>query len=179
MALILAILLVAAPDGGVAPRADLPLTSCRGGEGCAAVGERCLRGDGGTSGECVCADGWCAKRGGAADAGVACASHEACAVDWSAGLCVAAAEGGYRFPLRGEGPTCACRAGQCAFEWQAPVKCQTWRDCSLAREPVWHPVSSKEIKREHARPVRPCKDAEHDSVCDEKTKTCRMVAWSC
>jgi hypothetical protein len=61
----------------------------------------------------------------------------------------------------------------------AGVPCKTWRDCSYddARPP--NPVSTKQVKRRFQRKVRPCRDSETDAVCDEETKTCRVVHWKC
>ncbi len=61
----------------------------------------------------------------------------------------------------------------------APVTCKTWRDCSYDDSRPPKPVSSKQVKRRINRPVRPCKDAEKDAVCDQETKTCKVIAWKC
>ena len=60
-----------------------------------------------------------------------------------------------------------------------PVPCKTWRDCSYDDSRPAHPISSKKVKRKIQRKVRPCIDSETDAVCDDATKTCRVVHWKC
>ncbi len=61
----------------------------------------------------------------------------------------------------------------------APVPCKTWRDCSYDDASPPNAVSSKKVKRRFQRRVRPCRDSETDAVCDEGSKTCRVVHWKC
>lgn len=116
---------------------------------------------------------------GAPDGGVAaggCARARDCAVAADGG-CAPSAWG--QGPVSESGVACDCRAGACVPFTVAPVPCRSFRDCSYASEPVLHPVSSKATPRPFKGKVRPCRDAERDSVCDEGTKTCRLVAWKC
>ncbi|MFZ5445909.1 MAG: hypothetical protein ACOZQL_38305 [Myxococcota bacterium] len=110
-----------------------------------------------------------------------CTQRSDCAWDAAANACGPAkdASSGERGPMSEAGTTCVCEAGQCQRFTVEPVACRSWRDCSFSREPSLHPVSSKQVPREKNRKVRPCKDAERDAVCDEQTKTCRLVAWKC
>jgi hypothetical protein len=110
-----------------------------------------------------------------------CAARSDCALDAAARTCakVLAGQRGEKGPVATPRDTCVCEAGACKPFTVEPVACLSWRDCSFAREPFLHPVSSKVTPREHRRPVRPCKDAQKDAVCDRKTRTCRLVAWSC
>lgn len=62
---------------------------------------------------------------------------------------------------------------------EAPVPCETWRDCSSDDGLPARAVSSKKVKRRVPHKVRPCIDSETDPVCDEKTKTCQVVHWKC
>jgi hypothetical protein len=110
-----------------------------------------------------------------------CAARSDCALDAASKTCapVAAGQRGEAGSVATPRDTCVCEAGECKPFTVAPVSCRTFRDCSFAREPFLRPVSSKVTPREHKRPVRPCKDAQKDAVCDPKTRTCRLVAWSC
>ena len=114
-------------------------------------------------------------------AGTPCTQRSDCAWDEATKTCGAAkdAYSGASGPVQTSGQTCVCEASECRVFTVEPVACKTWRDCSFAREPFLHPASSKQVPREKNRKVRPCKDAERDSVCDEQTKTCRLVAWKC
>lgn len=183
MVFLLLVVASAAPDGGLADAVDPPLSRCHFSQDCGWVAGRCVKPppDAGAevSDSCVCIDEWCSARPEARGPTGSCTAHADCRVDLSAGQCVVAPQPGFRFPLREQGPTCACRAGACQLEWIDPVACTSWRDCSFSREPVLHPTSSKKVKRERPGPVRPCRDAERDAVCDPVTKTCRVVAWSC
>ncbi len=114
------------------------------------------------------------------DAG-SCAVRSDCALDTISMTCSLAT-----VDLKGEGgavnepaDTCICEKGECTRFTVEPVPCTSFKDCSLTREPFLHPVSSKKVRREHQKRVRPCKDAEEDSVCDLKTKTCRIEHWTC
>ncbi len=82
-------------------------------------------------------------------------------------------------PVQTSGWACVCDAGSCVPFEVKPVPCRSFADCSYRTTPVLHPVSSTQTPRPIKRRVRPCKDAERDAVCDEATKTCRLVAWKC
>lgn len=103
----------------------------------------------------------------------------------SARDCEPQADGGCRTSAQGQGPVverglaCACEASACVPFPVEPVPCRTFADCSYQTTPVLHPVSSTVTPRPVKRKVRPCRDAERDAVCDERTKTCRLVAWKC
>ena len=109
-----------------------------------------------------------------------CTTRSECALDPTTSTCHAAQKGtGEGGPVNGSGPTCVCESGECQAITVEPVACQSYRDCSYTREPFLHPVSAKKVPREFKKPVRPCKDSERDAVCDPKSKTCRVVSWSC
>lgn len=111
-----------------------------------------------------------------------CNTDLTCAIDVGTGTCHA--DGKTLIgPIDVEGPVCLCdeKTRACAYAWSGPVPCQSWRDCSWAREPRLRAVPSSEQPRPVVRPVRPCKDGEVDAVCIGKDdqKFCRIVAWRC
>ncbi|MCC6997869.1 MAG: hypothetical protein IT370_24855 [Deltaproteobacteria bacterium] len=132
-------------------------------------------------GTCSCVNHRCTlhpdgSRAAAPTPAPACGSSADCAIDLGAGTCVLG--GRPSGPIITEGPICTCTQGSCQFSWSAPVPCQSFKDCSLTREPRLRPVPSSEVPRELPRPVRPCKDGERDSVCGDDG-LCHIVAWSC
>jgi hypothetical protein len=110
-----------------------------------------------------------------------CKSDADCFVDLPTGRCFP--QGQTAGPIIDQGPYCACRVatGRCEPAWQEPVECRDWRDCSWTREGRARAVSARTRPRPVARPVKPCADAEHDSVCTEVAgaKVCRLVGWRC
>lgn len=114
-----------------------------------------------------------------ADGGT-CSKRSDCALEAATKTCRLASNAyeGEAGPVQ-SGPTCVCESSECKVLNVEPVACKSWRDCGTALQPFVHPVSSKQVKREFKRPVRPCRDAERDSVCDPGTHTCRVVAWKC
>lgn len=133
-------------------------------------------------GECVCNENMCTLRpkdaaGGTSAGG--CKQDGECAVDVATATCHA---GGDAFigPITKEGAVCTCdaRAGKCVWSWSGPVACKTYRDCSLVRTPRLRAVPAKLVPRPVKRLVRPCKDAEIDSVC-APDGTCKIVGWGC
>lgn len=133
-------------------------------------------------GTCACVEEMCTLRPAEPAYGVsegACRKDDECAVDVAAGTCHAGGET-LIGPIHEQGPVCACdrAAGRCRLEWVEPVRCKSWRDCSWVAKPRLRPVPSTKVRRPVRRPVRPCKDAEVDSVCTPEG-TCRIVGWSC
>jgi hypothetical protein len=111
----------------------------------------------------------------------ACASDEACGWDEPRSTCIVGGEPPYpRDPERAM--FCACREQRCELVVVGPFACASWRDCSWTTKPHLRPIPSKEERRPFARPVRPCRDGEVDSVCTENdagVKVCRIRSWKC
>ncbi|MBL8922297.1 MAG: hypothetical protein JNJ54_25830 [Myxococcaceae bacterium] len=80
------------------------------------------------------------------------------------------------WPAPKTGPACGCVRGVCHYVWIEPVACTKNSDCALATEPVLYPVKAT---KKRLRPFRPCKDGEHEAVCDRRTKTCLIRGWEC
>ena len=132
-------------------------------------------------GTCSCVNHHCTlhpdgSRATAPPPAPACSSSADCTIDLGAGTCVL---GGHPSgPSITAGPICTCTQGSCQFSWSPAVPCQSFKDCSMTREPRLRPVPSSEVPRELPRPVRPCKDGERDSVCGDDG-FCHIVAWGC
>jgi hypothetical protein len=137
-------------------------------------------------GTCTCVEQMCTLRpknlSYADSADVSCVDDKDCAVDVATAKCHPHGRT-LIGPIHRQGPVCVCRPGmgRCVLQWQEPVPCESWRDCSWVRLPRLRPVPAKQIPRPVTRPVRPCKDGEIDSVCepDGARKTCTIVGWSC
>lgn len=108
---------------------------------------------------------------------VACQADADCAFDAEAGACVA----GVSERADAKGIVCECDAlnRRCVQIWRGEVTCKSFRDCSHRRVngKSTVPVPAWFAPRRHAKPVRPCKDSEVDSVCEEGQ--CRIQAWKC
>ena len=126
---------------------------------------------------CTCVEGQCAWEwtGPPPPPGPACAADRDCGIEVATGRCAAGPD--QTGPIQGQGPLCACEEGQCAWRWEAPVACESWKDCSWTREPRLRPISSTLVPRLVKHPVRACKDGEIDSVCLDGF--CQILAWGC
>jgi len=108
-----------------------------------------------------------------------CASDSECAWSKTHRACYALASGRLAADERQPG-ACRCdvAASACVHSFSGEVTCKTWRDCSAVLDGQGRrPVPAKVLPREHRRQVRPCRDAEWDSVCAEGV--CKIVAWKC
>lgn len=110
-----------------------------------------------------------------------CKTDADCFIDIPTARCFA--QGQPAGPILAQGPYCACdrTKRRCQLAWQEPVACKSWRDCSWTLEGRARAVPSRTHPRPVPRPVKPCADAERDSVCTEADgkKLCRLVAWKC
>ena len=131
-----------------------------------------------TPGDCRCVTGSCTtvrnELRRRRDAPVACSADATCAFDAARGVCRAALAS--EIAPASTGIQCACTAAQrCVEVWHGDVPCRSWRDCSVgpdgAAAPSWL------VRRTHDRPVRPCRDDEHDATC--RHGVCRVVSWRC
>lgn len=131
-------------------------------------------------GTCGCVDNWCTLRPDepatrtSTEGG--CTQDADCTVDVGSGMCHVGSA--HLSPLTELGPLCICNSETtlCEFMWIEPVPCTTFADCWYEREPRLHPVPATEPRD---APVEPCVEGEIDSICDERTRTCRIVAWEC
>jgi hypothetical protein len=133
-------------------------------------------------GTCTCNEKMCTLRPSDprhGESAVGCKSDADCAVDVGTGTCHLGGET-LVGPISVEGPVCLCDkpTATCRLTWSGPVACTSWRDCSWTDAPRLRPVSSRDVRRPHKRPVRPCKDGETDSVCSPE-KVCTVVHWTC
>lgn len=132
-------------------------------------------------GTCACVEQQCTIRldhPERATSAPGCTGDRDCAIDVGGGACQLGGPGSIG-PIHEQGPLCTCAAGsgRCQWSWVGPIPCKSWRDCSWTHEPRLRPVSSRQVPRPVARPVRPCRDGEVDSVCTDHT--CRIVGWRC
>ncbi|MBL8684642.1 MAG: hypothetical protein JNK05_36035 [Myxococcales bacterium] len=132
-------------------------------------------------GECGCHNGTCTLRrrdlASTRSPERGCRTSAECRIDNATGVChVRRANDpgtnavGQRF--------CDCEASTqtCVQREPQRVQCRTWRDCSWQHNPL-RAVSSRQVRRPVARPVRACRDGEVDSICVEGV--CRITAWGC
>jgi hypothetical protein len=134
---------------------------------------------GGPPGTCTCVEHQCTLHRDVAPAPVpGCAADADCAVDVGTATCHLHGKTSIG-PIEREGPVCACVQGACQLQWDGPVACSTWKDCSWTRQPRLRPVPAKLVPRPVDHPVKPCSDdGEIDSVC-APDKTCRIISSSC
>jgi hypothetical protein len=116
---------------------------------------------------------------------LSCRSDGECGFDPENGRCVL---GKSTALASWKGPRCTCSidsidgvpvpsGGLCTYGWPTDIPCKDWRDCSWVSSPRVYAVPSSVIPRPVAKPVRACRDGEHDSICENHS--CRIIAWRC
>jgi hypothetical protein len=132
-------------------------------------------------GECRCAAGTCAfiRPEDTRNAErISCRTDGDCAFDATAGVCIANPSPA---SLVSPGIDCQCDTLNhfCKQMWVSDVPCKSFLDCSwrgVGAHPI-RPVPSWFAPRSDKNPVRPCRDAERDSVC--VGGKCVIHAWKC
>lgn len=128
-------------------------------------------------GECGCKSRRCTltRKDPPPPVAAGCQKNSDCGVDLTSGACVKKDQ--YTsWPEKGSYCRCEVSKGECSLEEIAPVPCKSYKDCSWEYDPL-RAVPSTLKPRPSPKPVKPCSNGEHDSVC--KDGVCEVVAWKC